>query len=1012
MILILIEFLVLITLYHIPAANTASLLANETDYRALLAFKARITSDPFNALSSWNDSVHFCSWKGVTCGSRHPRVTILELASLGLAGSLSPQIGNLTFLQRLNLSGNAFDGAIPEEISKLSRLQIIALANNSLVGKLPRNLTICKNLLYIILHGNNLEGQLPDTLSSLGKLIVLSLSTNGFTGSIPRSLGNLSSLNHLYLARNYFEGSVPSELGQLSNLAYISLATNNLSGPMPTSLYNSSSIISFSIVVNNVSGSLPSDLFLTLPKLQGFYLGVNSFSGPLPASITNASELRMIDISQNSFTGPIPVDLGGLKNLEVLNFGGNPLGTEEGDDLRFLASLTNCTNLRILWSQLNSFKGALPDSVGNFSDTFTSLMLDRNFISGAIPSGIGNLVNLEVLSLYSNKLVGSVPDSIGKLSKLKMFFMYQNNLSGTIQHTLGNMTSLIQLNLRENMLEGALPSSIGNCTQLDNVDLSQNRFIGPIPEELFGLSSLSAGLRLAKNHFTGRLPSQVGNLINLRELDVSENSMSAELPSTLGTCQVLELLVLRGNKFNGTIPSSLKNLRGLQVLDLSRNNLSGPIPGFLGDLPLIENLNLSFNMFEGEVPNGRIFDNISAVSLAGNSKLCGGPPVLQLSKCKIPRSRRRTWTTVVAVCVTTAILLTLLNIIAFVLYRSKESKAEAESTTGFLHWDPHPKLSYMEISEATDGFSPSNIIGEGSFGVVYKGVLASSEQVVAVKVLKPDIRGADQSFLAECEALRNIRHRNLVKTITSCSSTDSQGNHFKALMLDYMPNGSLEKWLHPIPNDTGENDNGTTLSIMQRLNIAIDMASALHYLHHQCQTPIVHCDLKPNNVLLDLDFSAHLSDFGLAKFLTAEKSGITTSSIGLRGTIGYVAPEYGFGGEASALGDVYSFGILLLEMFTGKRPTGPMFGGNFGLREFVEQSLLPDGQMQVIDPMLCLGEVEGSLRECLVSVLRVGLKCSNSSPKERVDIGEALQELSKARDVLDNTTRYSCVVTH
>lgn len=280
-----------------------------------------------------------------------------------------------------------------------------------------------------------------------------------------------------------------------------------------------SSILVFSIAANYLSGSLPSDLFLTLPKLQEVYLGGNGFSGRIPNTITNASLAEKIDISMNSFVGSIPADLGSLKNLQYLNFENNSLGTEEGDDLSFLTSIVNCTKLQSLSISLNKLKGTLPTSISNFSTTVTSLYLGRNWISGSIPLGIGNLVSLECLSLSGNKLVGRIPESIGRLSKLQELIIHQNNLSGRIPFSVGNMTALANLWLAKNTLEGMLPASLGNCKHLYELYLSWNRLIGPVPEQLLGPSL--GTLLLGTNYFTGPIPSQIGQLVNLEHLDVS-----------------------------------------------------------------------------------------------------------------------------------------------------------------------------------------------------------------------------------------------------------------------------------------------------------------------------------------------------------------------------------------------------------------------------------------------------------------------------------------------------------
>ncbi|XP_026390617.1 probable LRR receptor-like serine/threonine-protein kinase At3g47570 [Papaver somniferum] len=219
------------------------------------------------------------------------------------------------------------------------------------------------------------------------------------------------------------------------------------------------------------------------------------------------------------------------------------------------------------------------------------------------------------------------------------------------------------------------------------------------------------------------------------------------------------------------------------------------------------------------------------------------------------------------------------------------------------------KVSYKELLKATDGFSAENLVGVGSYGSVYKGSLILKQETtttVAVKVLDLKRRGASKSFMAECEAIRCIRHRNLVKILTSCSTTDYKGNEFKDLVSEFMPNGNLENWLHPTANDEQlQRSARRSLSFMERLNVAIDVASALGYLHHHCGTPIVHCDLKPSNVLLDNDLNGHVGDFGLAKFLgevvinfNSEQQNNSTS-VGIRGSISYAAPEYGMGREVS-----------------------------------------------------------------------------------------------------------------
>ncbi|XP_055808118.1 probable LRR receptor-like serine/threonine-protein kinase At3g47570 [Solanum dulcamara] len=989
--------------YSIIVMSIAISGLESTDQLALQELKNRITEDPLHVMASWNHhSSHFCNWTGVTCSPYNGRVTNLDLSSRQLAGTIPPSIGNLSFLTGIDLANNNFRGEIPQAIGRLLHLQHLNVSYNSCSGKIPTNLTYCKELRALDLQFNELVGKIVDQLSSLSKLYLFKLKRNSLGGGIPRWLGNFSSLEFLDISGNSLQGPIPEDLGRLTKLLVFHVNSNELSGTIPPSILNISSIYYFSVTQNLLHGQLPADVGLTLPNVEVFAGAVNSFTGPIPVSLGNASKLHVIDFSQNKLTGDVPTSFGKLETLVRLNFEANRLGGRGSyEGLKFLDYLTNCTNLMVLSFATNDFRGELPYSITNLSTVLEIFSLGNNRIHGTLPAGIGNLISLTLLGMEGNYLNGSVPEAIGKLEYLERLYLNGNAFSGKIPFSIGNLTRLGTLNLEENRLEGSIPPELGKCKILSTLNLTRNNLIGSIPKEFAGLSSLSISLSLGSNSLTGSLPKEFDQLINLEELDLSQNKLSGEIPSSLSNCLHLERLNISNNLFQGIIPQSLANLKGLAEIDFSRNNLSGKIPEFLGKLSYLRKLDLSFNELEGGVPKEGIFSNTSAISIKGNSKLCGGVPNLHLPECpKAPKDlNSRVW---IAVIVPVA-LLALVLCFCGAYYRLRNSRKSHPWIDGQLA--QIPRTTYREIRRATDGFSEDNLVGTGSFGSVYKAHFHGEDTIMAVKVLNLQQRGALRSFLDECRALRNIRHRNLLKIKTACSSIDHQGNDFKCLVFEFMTNGNLHDWLHSENDD--QQHQTKKLTFIQRLNIAIDVASALDYLHNHCQTPIVHCDLKPSNILLDEEMSAHVGDFGLATFLldTSSNSWSHHISAALKGSIGYIPTEYGSGGQVSTLGDVYSFGIVLLELFICKRPTDAIFNESINIHKYVSMSL-PEHVMEIVDPSLLLAEEEQNINqdqarrveECLLSVLEIGLRCSASSPRDRAPIDTILSMLQAIQE--------------
>ncbi|XP_044367130.1 receptor kinase-like protein Xa21 [Triticum aestivum] len=937
-----------------------------------------------------------------------PELRILDLASNTLTGNIPPSLGSCRHLTYVDLGINALGGVIPESLANSSSLQVLRLMSNSLTGELPKALLNTLSLGAICLAQNNFVGSIPSVTVISSPLKHLYLGENHLSGRIPSSLGNLSSLLRLHLTNNHLVGSIPESLGYIPTLEKLVLSANNLSGPVPPSIFNMSSLKSLAAFDNSLVGRLPFDIGYTLQNIEYLILTGNNFDGPIPASLLKAYRLRWLLLNSNRFIGSIPF-FGSLPNLVRLDLASNEL---EADDWGFVSSLSNCSRLNMLALDGNNLNGKLPSSIGNLSNSLDSLWLNSNQISGPIPPEIGNLKSLSILYMEYNFFTGNIPPTIGKLNKLVKLSFAHNRLLGQIPDTVGNLVQLSMLELDHNNFSGRIPASIARCTQLTILNLAHNSLDGRIPSKILTISTLSIELDLSNNNLSGGMPDEVGSLLHLKKINMSNNRLTGNIPSTLGQCVDLEYLQMQNNLFAGRIPQTFANLVSIKHMDISGNNLSGKVPEFLKSLKSLQDLNLSFNHFDGAVPTGGVFDIAGAVSIEGNDHLCTIIPTRGMSLCMALADSKKKQKLLVLVLVillpivaATAILL---SCIVTIYWRKR-----MQETPHLQYHNEHIKkiqkisfeqISYEDLLRATDRFSSANLIGSGSFGRVYKGSLQFQADQVAIKIFDLDINGADRSFIAECEALRNVRHRNLVKIITSCSSVDHTGADFKALVFPYMPNGNLEMWLHLKDPEDGEKN---ILSLSQRTNIALDVAVALDYLHNQCAPPVIHCDLKPSNILLGLDMAAHVIDFGLARFLFSTANAHQDSSASLsrlKGSIGYIPPEYGMSEEISTKGDVYSFGVLLLQLITGCSPTDEKFNDGISLHEFVDRAFTKNIH-EVVDPTMLQDNSNATdmMENCVIPLLRIGLSCSMASPKERPDMGQVSTEILRIKHVASDT---------
>ncbi|XP_052211476.1 MDIS1-interacting receptor like kinase 1 [Diospyros lotus] len=971
--------------------HVKAILADEAS--VLVSIRAGLV-DPLNQLGDWKltengveeaaASVH-CNWTGVWCNS-DGAVEKLDLSHFNLSGTVSDDIQMLQSLASLNLCCNGLSSSLPTALSNLTALESIDVSQNFFVGNFPVGFGRAAVLARLNASSNSFSGDIPEDLGNATSLEMLDLRGNFFQGSIPRSFKNLKKLQYLGLSGNNLTGRLPPELGQLLSLQTMILGYNGFEGEIPAEFGNLTSLRYLDLAVGNLGGGIPAELG-RLKLLNTVFLYRNNFEGKIPAEMGNVtSTLQVLDLSDNMLSGEIPAELARLRNLRLLNLMCNQLSGSVPSALGGLAQL----EVLELWN--NSLSGPLPVDLGRNSP-LQWMDISSNSFSGEIPATLCSGGNLTKLLLFNNGFTGPVPTGISTCASLVRVRMQNNLLSGTIPVGFGKLGKLQRLELANNSLTGQIPNDIAASASLSFIDFSRNRLQSSLPSSILSIPNLQSFMA-SDNNMVGEIPDQFQDCPSLSVLDLSSNNFTGSIPASMASCEKLVTLNLRNNQLTGPIPRAIAVMTTLAVLDLSNNSLTGGLPKNFGDSPALEMLNVSYNKLEGPVPANGMLRTINPNDLVGNAGLCGGvlPPCSQnlayTSKEKSLHSKH----IVAGWIIGMSSLLTAIVAVfgARSLYNRRYSNGSCFKEIfgmGKGEW-PWRLMAFQRLGFTSNDIlaciKESNVIGMGATGIVYKAEMQRLNTVVAVKKLWRtgiDIEmGGSEDLVGEVNLLGGLRHRNIVRLVGFLhNDTDAM------IVYEYMQNGSLGEALH------GRQGGRLLVDWVSRYNIAVGVAQGLAYLHHDCRPPVIHRDVKSNNILLTANLEARIADFGLARMMLNKNETVSM----VAGSYGYIAPEYGYTLKVDEKSDIYSYGVVLMELLTGKRPLDPEFGESVDIVEWIRMKIRDNRSLEeAIDPNV--GNCKHVQEEMLL-VLQIALLCTAKLPKDRPSMRDVITMLGEAK---------------
>ncbi|XP_050376594.1 probable LRR receptor-like serine/threonine-protein kinase At1g74360 isoform X2 [Argentina anserina] len=1041
------------SIFSLIIVITAEVVAGDsvdTDMEVLLSLKAFLQEhNKVNQgrYSEWNQNINPCTWPRIKCNSES-RVTGIYLSDSKISGEVFGNFSALTHLSELDLSENTLGGAIPDDLSQCQSLKKLNLSHNILEGEL--RLQGLSQLEVLDLSVNRFYGDMKISFPEICKsLVVANVSSNNFTGRIDQYFEECYNLQYLDLSSNNFSGDVWVGFARLREF---SASENYLSGTISPSIFNGScSLVSLDLSVNNFSGEVPKEIS-NCRNLLTLNLWGNEFTGLIPSEIGSIRSLETLFLGNNSFSRVIPEALLNLSNLVFLDLSRNNFG---GDIQEIFGRFTQ---VKFLVLHSNSYIGGIYTSGILKLPKVTRLDLSHNNFTGSLPLEIAEMPSLKYLFLAYNQFSGTIPPEYGNLSQLQALDLSFNSLTGSIPATIGKLSSLLWLMLADNSLTGPIPRELGNCTSLLWLNLSNNKLNGTIPYELKNIGTNAGSTFESNNKIKDQIVAGSGECLAMKRWIPADYPPFSFVYTILTrkSCRSIWDRLLKGNglfpicvagsavrtfQISGYVQLSGNQLSGigqipLVVFNLTRNSFSGEIPMEIGNIKCMQNLDLSYNNFSGTFPVSlNSVNDLSKFNISYNPLISGvipssgqlatfekesylGNPLLVLPEFltnSTDHSRNKATSfsrkpAKIAAYLVFLLVLTFLICGVFSLIMFLHMKSPADEPQGYLlshrryrhdfassSNSSSPWLSdtvkvirldktaftHTDILKATGNFSEGRIIGRGGFGTVYQGVLPDGREVAVKKLQREGLEG-EREFRAEMEVLTGNGfgwpHPNLVQLHGWCHDGSE-----KILVYEFMEGGSLEDIIC----------DKVRLRWRRRIDVAVDVARALVFLHHECFPAIVHRDVKASNVLLDKDGKARVTDFGLARIVDAGDSHVSTM---VAGTVGYVAPEYGQTWQATTKGDVYSYGVLAMELATGRRAVD---GGEECLVEWARR-VMGNGRLgfnRSVMPVMLMGSglVDGAEEMC--ELLRVGIKCTAEAPQSRPNMKEVLAVLIKIANI-------------